>query len=103
MHTLAIVTGGAGLVGLGLGTAFAISASSTQHDADALCTSAGCTAEGKTLLTDAGRSADIASVGFIAGAALLAAGTVLWVASPSLRPAPRSVASPPLTAARFEF
>lgn len=85
IHTLAVVSAAGGLVGLGLGTAFALDGSSTQSDADARCTSAGCTPEGKALLADAGASADVATVGFITGAALLATGAVLWIASPSLR------------------
>jgi hypothetical protein len=84
-HTLAVVAASGGLVALGIGTVFALKASSTQRDADAKCTSAGCTPEGKTLLSDAGASADVATVTFIVGAALVATGAVLWFTSPSLR------------------
>jgi hypothetical protein len=68
-----------------VGTAFLFNAASTQRDADAKCTSAGCTPEGKTLMADAGASADVATVTFIVGAALVTTGAVLWLTSPSLR------------------
>ncbi len=87
-HTLAVVAASGGLVALGVGTAFLFKAASTQRDADAKCTSAGCTPEGKTLMADAGASADVATVTFIVGAALVATGAVLWLTSPSLRSSP---------------
>ena len=95
-HTLGVVSVATGLVGVVVGAAFALDASSTQGKADAKCTSAGCTPEGKTLLADAGSSADIATVGFVAGTVLLATGVVLWLASPSLRAA----GAPPPSATR---
>ena len=84
-HTLAVVAASGGVVALGVGTVFALKAASTQSDADAKCTSAGCSPEGKILLADAGTSADVATVTFVVGAALVATGAVLWLTSPSLR------------------
>lgn len=84
-HTIAVAAAAGGLVAIGASTIFALQASSTKSDADALCTSAGCTSEGKSLLADAGQSADIATVTFVIGAALLTTGAVLWLASPSFR------------------
>lgn len=84
MHTLAVVSAGLGVVGLGVGSAFGLSASGTKSDADAKCVPAGCTAEGKALLADAGSSADASTIAFSVGAVLLVTGVVLWVASPSL-------------------
>lgn len=86
-HTLAVVAASSGVVAIGFGTLFTVKAASTQRDADAKCTSAGCTPEGRSLLSDAGASADIATVTFIVGAALLTTGAVLWLTSPSLRTA----------------
>jgi hypothetical protein len=80
-----VVSAAGGLVAIGVGTAFGLSAASTKSDADAECTSAGCTAAGKSLLADAGSSADVATVGFVVGGVLLATGAVLWITSPSLR------------------
>jgi hypothetical protein len=84
-HTLAVVAAAGGVVAVGVGTVFALGASSTKNDADGKCTPAGCTAEGKNLLTDAGHKADAATVTFVIGGALLATGAVLWITSPSLR------------------
>lgn len=84
-HTLAVVAAAGGLVAVGVGTVFALGASSTKSDADAKCQPEGCTAEGKSLLSDAGQKADVATVTFVIGGALLATGAVLWLTSPSLR------------------
>jgi serine/threonine-protein kinase len=84
-HTLAVVAASAGVVALGVGTVFVLKASSTQSEADPECSSNGCSPEGKKLLADAGASADVATVTFIVGAALVATGAVLWLTSPSLR------------------
>jgi len=86
-HTLAVVAASAGVVALGVGTVFTLKAAGQKSDGDALCTSAGCTPEGQSLLRDAGASADIATVTVVVGAALVATGAILWLTSPSLRPA----------------
>lgn len=98
-HTLSVVAASSGLVAMGIGTVFALKAASTQRDADAMCTSAGCTSEGKSLLSNAGASADVATVTFIIGAALVATGAVLWITSPSLRTSAGSASSASATAA----
>ena len=86
-HTLSVGAASAGVVALGVGTVFTLKAAGQKSDGDALCTSAGCTPEGQSLLRDAGASADIATVTVVVGAALVATGSVLWLISPSLRPA----------------
>jgi hypothetical protein len=63
-------------VGVAVGVGFATSAATKKSGA--ACTPASCTPDGRTDLEDAGRAADIATGSFIAGAALIAAGTVLW-------------------------
>ncbi len=85
MHTLAVIGAAAGIVGVGIGSAFGLSASATKSDADAQCVPAGCTASGKSLLADAGHSADASTIAFTIGGVLLVTGVVLWIASPSLR------------------
>ncbi len=92
-HTLAVVAASAGIVALGVGTIFTVKAAGQKSDGDALCTSAGCTPEGQSLLHDAGASADVATVTVIVGAALVATGAVLWLTSPSLRPAAAALQS----------
>ena len=89
-RVVAAVLAGSGLIGLGVGTAFGLSASSAKNEADRSCTDAGCTAEGRGLLDDAGKRADIATVGFIVGAALIAAGAALWFTD-----APKAAVRPP--------
>jgi hypothetical protein len=89
-HTLAVVASSAGVVACGVGAFFALKASGTKSDADALCPSGGCTPEGKSLMADAGASADVATVTVVLGAVLLATGAVVWLASPSLRRVPRT-------------
>ena len=85
IHTVAVVTAAGGLIALGIGSVFGLQAASAKSDADASCTSAGCTLEGKSLLADAGQSADVATISLFVGAALVATGAVLWLTSPSLR------------------
>lgn len=92
-HTVAVAVAAGGLVAMSVTTIFALQASGTKSDADARCTTAGCTPEGKTLLADAGQSADIATVTFVIGAALLTTGAVLWLVSPSLRSSSSASAS----------
>ncbi len=84
-HTLAVVAASGGLIALGIGTVFGVKAAGAKSDADAKCTSAGCTPEGRSLLAEAASSADLATVTFVIGAALVATGAVLWLTSPSLR------------------
>ncbi len=84
-HTLAVVAGGLGVAGLGVGTGFAIRALTLKSDADRGCTDLGCTPEARQTNQDAGVSADVATIAFVTGAALLATGAVLWVVAPSLR------------------
>lgn len=84
-HYLAIVAGGLGVAGLGVGTAFGLVASSQWDDAQSLCEAPpnGCSAEGVQMGQDAQTSATISTVGFIVGGVGIAAGVVLWVTAPS--------------------
>ena len=82
---MAVAAVAGGLVAIGVGSVFALSASSTKNDADATCTTAGCTAAGKTLLADAGQKADVATVTFVVAGVFLATGAVLWLTAPSPR------------------
>ena len=87
--TGALIVGGVGLVGLGLGVGFgldALSAKSNGQDAEksepcANPTSAACAAIHDTQ-DHANRSALISNIGFIGGGALLAGGIVWWLAAP---------------------
>ncbi len=79
---------GAGVVGLGLGAVFGVSALSAGSDVKAACDAQRqCTADGLKRL-DEGRSAGtLSTIGFVAGAALVTAGVVLVVLHKSGPPA----------------
>jgi len=81
---LAYVLGGAGVVGLGLGTVFALKAKSTYDDSGAHCPRgpASCDADGVSGGKDANAQATVSTIAFLAGGALLASGVVLFVTAP---------------------
>ena len=85
MRTTGIVIGGAGVVGLGLGTFFGLQASSKWSSAKGKCPDYpyGCGTEGTDLASEARSKATVSTVGFIAGGALLAAGVVLYFTAPT--------------------
>lgn len=78
LRALGYVASGAGIVGLGLGTFFGVSAISNKSDAS-------CNENDEcdpTKLADARSSATMATVGFVAGGTLLAGGLVLLIIAP---------------------
>ncbi|HEU4408893.1 MAG TPA: hypothetical protein VFS43_26765 [Polyangiaceae bacterium] len=91
--TLALVAGGVGVVGLGVGALFGLQARSNwnKSQSDGRCTNGSCNDEGYELATDAKNQAGIATVGFGVGVLGLAGGAVLWLTAP--KPAPASGAS----------
>jgi tetratricopeptide (TPR) repeat protein len=84
-RTAGIVAGGAGIVGLGLGAFFGLQASGKWSDAKDRCRSGTfeCSREALALRTSAQSRANVSTVAFIAGGALLAAGVVLYFTAPS--------------------
>ena len=82
----AVVTAGAGLAAVGVGTAFAFGARSNWNDAKALgCDSHGvCSSKkGVNLVDHAGSKATIATITLIAGVALIGGGSAMWLLAPS--------------------
>jgi hypothetical protein len=79
LRTIGLVTGAAGLVGIGVGTVFGLKA--TSDKSDAACDANGYCASGP--LGDARSHANVATVGFVVGGLLLAAGVALVVFAPS--------------------
>jgi hypothetical protein len=80
-RTLGVILGCAGAAGLGLGTVFAVQAISKKGDADSAgCNPASVCTNGpaEETLRSAKNSADLATVSFIAGGLLAAAGVTLW-------------------------
>jgi serine/threonine-protein kinase len=79
-----LVIGGVGVVGLGLGTYFGLTAMSKDKDADAKCTPTLCQEQADFDNADsAHKSATLSTVSFVAGGALLATGAVVFFLAPS--------------------
>jgi hypothetical protein len=80
--TGAIILGGVGIIGLGLGVGFALDSTSKRSTFD----SQNCATVGTTSCTDLRSSGTTAStisyVGYIGGGALLAGGLVWWIVAP---------------------
>ncbi len=85
------MVGAAGLVGLGVGGIFALSAKGTYDDSLVFCRPSSpndCSSAGVTLRNDARSLGNVATVGMVAGAALLVGGITLVVLSPSSKESP---------------
>jgi hypothetical protein len=89
-RTLAVLAGGLGVVGVGLGTSWGVFALSSQNQEKSHCSTSSCsnpnqaTVDYDTAHTDATAS----TVAFGAGAAFLAAAAVLWLTAPSVHVTP---------------
>jgi hypothetical protein len=82
-RTLALVVGGVGLVGVGLGTYFGLQSKSRLDEADESCDGNNCSdPQGVTAGKDAYTAGNISTVGMVVGALGLAGGVVLWVTAP---------------------
>jgi tetratricopeptide (TPR) repeat protein len=95
-RTLALVSGGLGVVGLGIGAGFALDAAAKksqyeQHQQAGRCVDTQCV----TISQGAVASATVSTVAFTAGAVLSAAGVTLWLLSPSAGPASASLGFAP--------
>ncbi|HEY0469307.1 MAG TPA: hypothetical protein VGC79_34185 [Polyangiaceae bacterium] len=75
----ALVAGGVGVIGVGLGTYFGVHAMSQRDDAKAVCPNDCATEEDAKKWSDAKASGNISTVAFIVGGAALAGGVLLWV------------------------
>ena len=81
---LAIVAGGIGVVGLGLGTVFGVMANSQKNAAQSACPNNPCaTQDGVSKWSDAGSTGNISTIGFIVGGVGVAGAAVLWFTAPS--------------------
>ena len=88
-----LVAGGAGIVGLGLGTVFGLKAKSTYNDAVSSCNADHqCTQSGLDKADDASSQATVSTISFIAGGVLLAGGAVLYLTAPRAAPTTGSAA-----------
>ncbi|HEX6764481.1 MAG TPA: hypothetical protein VF103_03365 [Polyangiaceae bacterium] len=81
---IAYVLGGAGVVGIGVGTAFGFSAiSKNKQSKTEGCDGNDCTPAAAEIRKDAQTAGNASTVAFIAGGALLAAGVVVYLTAPS--------------------
>lgn len=80
LRVAGLVAGGVGVVGVGLGTYFGLSAISGKKDTDGACPAQGCTnADAFNKREDATKAGNFATVAFIAGGALVATGATLFI------------------------
>lgn len=90
----ALLVGGAGVVGVGIGSYFGLHSMSLKDDASEHCDGNLCDAEGVGLKEDAIAAGNVSTAAFIIGGAALAAGVVMWIAlapddAPAKASAPR--------------
>jgi hypothetical protein len=89
-RTIGLVLGGLGIVGIGVGTAFGVTAMSkendaTQHDCDA---TNHCNSQGVQLGKDAQSAATASTIAFAVGGVALAGGVLLYFTAPKGSSAP---------------
>jgi len=78
-RTLALVAGGIGVVGLGIGTVFGLQSKSKHDEAESHCTGPACRDQtGVDLKSDAISAGNVATAGFVVGLVGVAGGAVLW-------------------------
>ena len=88
---LALATGGLGVVGLGVGSAFGLVAMSKKSDAQNVCPHVCTDQAGATKWRDAKSAGNLSTVAFIVGGAALAGAAVLWLtAKTEANEAPRA-------------
>jgi hypothetical protein len=80
---LALVAGGIGIAGLGVGAAFGVMALSKKSDAQSVCPDQCATADGVNKWSDATSTGNISTIALIAGGAVVAGAAVLWLTAPS--------------------
>lgn len=83
---LALVAGGIGVIGIGIGTAFGVIAMGKNDDSLEHCLESDpnlCQPEGVTLRDEALTAGNVSTAGFVIGGVGLAAGLVLWLTAPS--------------------
>lgn len=85
--TIGLIVGAAGVLGMGVGGALALSARAKYLDArDGHCVSGLCDDAGKSATDDARSLGNTATVIFALGAVATAGGVVLWLTAPSAEP-----------------
>jgi hypothetical protein len=78
-RTIALVVGAAGVVALGIGTYFGVTAISKWNDSNQNCPASACNAQGAQSAHDAKQAAGLSDVTVGIGIAAVAAGVILYV------------------------
>lgn len=94
--TWALVSGGLGVVGVGIGTGLLVSAASTHSKANCDSNNVCPTLTDKSLLDTAHNRANVATVPLAIGIVGLAAGVTLWLTAPSIKDAQTPAVGPML-------
>jgi hypothetical protein len=96
-RTWALVAGGVGAAGIGLGTVFGLISISKHADASRHCVGGDnpCEPQGVRSGQDAQSAGDVSTIAFVVGGAALAAGAVLWLTAPRSGTESRGVALVP--------
>lgn len=97
-RTIAIVTAGVGVVGLGVGTFFGLQAIDKHGDPAATCTTTPCSVASITLNEEAKFAADAATVSFAVGLLSLGGAAFLWFGETPPRASARVRVTPSLGA-----
>ena len=82
----ALGLGGAGIVGLALGSFFGLKSISKHSDYEALCGASGCSPAAGPIHDSAVAAGNVSTVTFLLGGALVAGGAVLWFMAPKAAP-----------------
>jgi serine/threonine-protein kinase len=83
-RTIGLIVGGAGIVGLGIGTVFGLRAIGKNSDAEEYCPDGDrCFPQAESLTNEARNAATVANVAFGLGAAALIGGGILYFTAPS--------------------
>ncbi len=82
-RTLALVAGGVGVLGLGIGAVFGVTAISKHNDAAQKCPDLCADGDGVKAWDAARTAGNLSTVGFIVGAVALAGGAALWLTAPA--------------------
>jgi serine/threonine-protein kinase len=86
-RTIALITAGAGLVGVAVGSVFGIESFSKHSTYTQECVGSQCTAAGVSDHDSAVSAGTVSTIAFVAGGALVAVGGVLWFTAPKGTPA----------------
>jgi hypothetical protein len=82
VQALALGLGGAGIVGVGIGSFFGLRSIAKHSDYENLCTRGLCLPAAGPIHDEAVAAGTASTVAFVAGAALIAGGVVLWLVAP---------------------